>query len=68
VVGKVRKTISVQVKQEIIEKNERGVKIRALVSEYGLPQSTISTVIQQKDRCKATSVKDTLSRILKVRK
>jgi hypothetical protein len=68
VVGKVRRTIGVQVKQGIVEKNERGVKIRALVSEYGLPQSTFSTVIQQKDRCKATSVKDTLTRILKLRK
>jgi transposase-like protein len=38
---KVRKTISVRIKQEIVEKYERGVKISAVVSEYGLPQSTI---------------------------
>jgi hypothetical protein len=42
---KVRKTINVQVKQEIIEKHERVVKAGALVGEYGLPQSSIPMII-----------------------
>jgi hypothetical protein len=64
----VRKTISVQIKQEMTEKHERGVKTSALVSEYGLPQSSISTIIQQKDKFKAISVKDASTRIFKGRK
>jgi hypothetical protein len=43
--NKVRKTINVQVKQEVIQKHERVAKAGAVVSEYGLPQSTIPMVM-----------------------
>lgn len=42
---KVRVTINVQVKQEIIEEHERFVKAGALDSEHGLHQSTILRVM-----------------------
>jgi hypothetical protein len=41
----VRKATSVQIKQEITEMHERAVNIIALISECGLPQSTISTIM-----------------------
>jgi hypothetical protein len=53
---KVRKTISMQIRLETIEEHERGV-------ECDLTQSTISTIIVQKYKFKAVSVKDTLARI-----
>jgi hypothetical protein len=43
--SKMRKTINVQVKQEIIEKHEGVAKASAVVSEYGLPQSRIPAVM-----------------------
>jgi hypothetical protein len=43
--NKVRKTINVQVKQEIIEKHERVSKVNALDIEYCLPQSTIYMIM-----------------------
>jgi hypothetical protein len=48
---KVRKTVNVQIKLEIIEEHERGV-------EYDLTQSTISMINLQKGKFKAVSVKD----------
>jgi hypothetical protein len=54
------KRVGMQVKQEIIEKNERGVKIRAVVSEYCFPISATSTLTRQKDKYEATSMKDTV--------
>jgi hypothetical protein len=64
---KVRKTITVQVKQEIVENNERDVKTCVLVTEYNLPQSTILNItgIQYKDKFKALNVNDALTRIFK---
>jgi hypothetical protein len=62
---KVGKTSSVQIKQENVEKHKRGVKTSAPVIEYGLLQSTICMTIQQKDKCVAINVKDTLTRTCK---
>lgn len=53
--NKVSKTVTAQIKQEVIENNERGVKTSAL------PQSTISMIIEQEDRFKAVTVKDALA-------
>ena len=46
---KSKKMISMEVKHEIIEKHERGVRIIDLASEYGRSASTISTIIKQKE-------------------
>jgi hypothetical protein len=40
-----RNTITMQIKKEIIEKHERAIKASAFISEYGLPKSTISTIM-----------------------
>ncbi|XP_068228048.1 putative CENPB DNA-binding domain-containing protein 1 [Palaemon carinicauda] len=45
--------LSLEVKQEIIEKHERGVHISDLVKQYGRNMSTISTIIKQKAAIKA---------------
>lgn len=42
---KARNTITMQIKKEITEKHEKGLKASTLVSEYGLPKSTMSTII-----------------------
>lgn len=42
---RVRNTITMQIRKEITEKHEKGVKASTLVSEYGLPKSTVSTII-----------------------
>jgi hypothetical protein len=55
-VKKVRKTIGVQIKQEMVEKNERGIERSGLVIEYVLLQF-ISAIVQQKDRFEVSSVK-----------
>ena len=44
-----KKMISMEVKHEIIEKHERGVRITDMASEYGRSASTISTIIKQKE-------------------
>jgi hypothetical protein len=41
----VRKTVNMQIKQEIIEEERRGVKTKALIGEHGLPQFTFSTTL-----------------------
>ncbi|XP_068242391.1 putative CENPB DNA-binding domain-containing protein 1 [Palaemon carinicauda] len=40
--------LSLELKQEIIEKHERGVHYSDLVKQYGRNMSTISTIIKQK--------------------
>jgi menaquinone-dependent protoporphyrinogen IX oxidase len=42
----VRKTVNVQIKQEIIEEDWRSVKSKALGCEHGLPQFTFPTTVQ----------------------
>jgi hypothetical protein len=54
-VKKVRKTISVQIKQEMVKK-KRSVKTSGLVIKYSLVQF-ISTIVQQNDRFEVSSVK-----------
>jgi hypothetical protein len=54
-VKKVRKTIGMQIKQEMVEKNERGIEGTGLVIKYGLLQF-ISAIVQQEDRFEVSSV------------
>jgi predicted transcriptional regulator len=42
---KVRNTITMQIKEEIIEKHQRRVKVDAMANEYGIPKSTVSTIM-----------------------
>ncbi|CAG6006743.1 unnamed protein product [Menidia menidia] len=45
--------LSLELKQEIIKKHERGVRVSDLAKEYGRNMSTISTIIKQKEAIKA---------------
>ena len=49
---KPKKSISMEMKHEIIKKHERGVKICKLAAEYDRNASTISTIIKQKEAIK----------------
>ncbi|CAM1306297.1 Uncharacterised protein r2_g1601 [Pycnogonum litorale] len=46
-------TLSLELKQEIIEKHERGVRVSDLAKQYGRNMSTISTIIKQKEAIKS---------------
>lgn len=50
---KKRHRASVALKREICEKYDRGVRVRDLVQEYGLPKSTICTFLKGKDKLKS---------------
>ncbi|CAG0922969.1 unnamed protein product, partial [Notodromas monacha] len=52
---KVRKVITIQVKKEIIQKNEAGCRVIDLAQEYGVRHSTISTILAQKEKIMASS-------------
>lgn len=62
-----RKVITIQQKQEIINKFEQGFKKRVLCTEYGLPPSTVSTICTQKERLKSVKVIDKSTRVFKNR-
>ncbi|XP_042229138.1 tigger transposable element-derived protein 1-like isoform X1 [Homarus americanus] len=64
---KSRKAISIQVKQEIIKKHEKGIRTNALCKEYDLSSSTVSTIIAQKDKFKSVKVRDKSTRVFKGR-
>ena len=53
--GEKRKKVSlaIEIKQEMIAKHERGVRVSDLAKEYGRSMSTISTILKQKDAIKA---------------
>ena len=53
--GEKRKKVSLalEIKQEIIAKHERGVRVSDLAKQYDRNMSTISTIIKQKDAIKA---------------
>ena len=53
--GEKRKKVSLalEIKQEIIAKHERGVRVSDLAKQYGRNMSTISTILKQKDAIKA---------------
>ena len=46
--GKEKSFLSVQTKQEIIEKHEKGMCLVDLAKEYGRNASTITTLLKQK--------------------
>lgn len=52
--GKRKSSIIMEVKLEIIKKYESGMRIMAIANEYGRNQSTISTIIKNKEAIKAS--------------
>ena len=47
-----KKMMSIELKREIIEKNEQGVRVADLKRQYGLSTSMICTLLKQKDSIK----------------
>lgn len=64
---KKRGFLSIQTKQEIIEKHEKGIRLVDLAKEYGRNISTIATVLKQKGAIKAATPSKGLSVISKRR-
>lgn len=57
---KKKKMISIEVKQEIIDKHEHGVRVLELARQYGRSTSTICNILKQKDAIRsATPAKGT---------
>jgi hypothetical protein len=50
------------------EKSEKGGKTSELAKEHVLSLSTISTILQNKDKIKATTMSDASTRMIKGRK
>ncbi|XP_021097366.1 zinc finger and SCAN domain-containing protein 29 isoform X2 [Heterocephalus glaber] len=53
---KVLKKITIELKKEIVEKHERGIRVTDLASEYKMAKSTISTILKNKDAIKGADV------------
>lgn len=50
--------IPIKIKQEIIKKHDNGMKISQLVQQYGFSQSTISTIVKNRDTLNSIKVTD----------
>ena len=48
--------LSVAMKKEIIQKHQRGVRVKDLVQEYGLPKSTVCTFVKNKEKIMVADV------------
>ncbi|XP_068173267.1 tigger transposable element-derived protein 2-like [Antennarius striatus] len=64
---KKRVVLSIETKQEIIEKHEKGMRLVDLAKEYGRNVSTISTFLKQKEAIKAVTPSKGLAIISKRR-
>ncbi|XP_010623133.1 zinc finger and SCAN domain-containing protein 29 isoform X3 [Fukomys damarensis] len=53
---KVLKKITIELKKEIVEKHEHGIRVTDLASEYKMAKSTISTILKNKDAIKGADV------------
>ncbi|XP_068207691.1 putative CENPB DNA-binding domain-containing protein 1 [Palaemon carinicauda] len=62
-----KEMLSLEVKQEIIEKHEHGVRVSELAKEYGRNMSTISTILKQKVAIKAVNASKGITIISKRR-
>ncbi|GBL80913.1 hypothetical protein AVEN_26323-1 [Araneus ventricosus] len=62
-----KKMMSIELKREIIEKDEQGVRIADLARQYGRSTSTICTVIKQKESIKGITPAKGVTIISKLR-
>ncbi|KAF7235332.1 Tigger transposable element-derived protein 1 [Varanus komodoensis] len=53
---KVSKKITIELKKEIVEKHERGIRVTDLALEYKMAKSTISTILKRKDAIKRANL------------
>ncbi|XP_066231909.1 zinc finger MYM-type protein 6 isoform X4 [Saccopteryx leptura] len=64
---KKRRMMSMELKQEIIERHERGVRVADLAKEYDRSTSTICTILKQKESLKAITPAKGIKIISKLR-
>ncbi|XP_013367911.1 PREDICTED: zinc finger and SCAN domain-containing protein 29 isoform X2 [Chinchilla lanigera] len=64
---KVLKKITIELKKEIVEKHERGVRVTDLASEYKMAKSTISTILKNRDAIKGADVAKGVTTLTKQR-
>ena len=67
VLAKTKKSISIELKHEIINKHNQGFRVSELVKEYGRSSSTICTILKQKETIKKISASKGLAIISKRR-
>ena len=53
---KKKRMMSIEMKQEMIDKHERGVRVSDLIKQYNRSSSTICTILKQKDAIKAITI------------
>ena len=61
--NRVRKLINLDIKKEIISRQESGKSVRDLSAEYGIAQSTISTILKNKEEIKSAQVAKGICRL-----
>ncbi|KAM6459100.1 tigger transposable element-derived protein 1-like [Liasis olivaceus] len=61
------KKITIELKKEIVEKHDRGIRVTDLGSEYKMAKSTISTVLKNKDAIKGADVAKGVTTLTKQR-
>jgi hypothetical protein len=59
--------ITMEVKKEIVEKYEDGMRIRGLAAAYRTPRTTVSTIVKNKDVIKSANVANGVKSITKQR-
>jgi hypothetical protein len=59
--------ITMEVKKEIVEKYEGGMRIRDLAAAYHMPRMTVSTIVKNKDFIKSANVAKGVKSITKQR-
>ena len=64
---KKKRMMSMEIKHEIIEKHERGVRVSDLARQYDRSTSTICTILKQKDAIKAVNPSKGITIISKLR-
>lgn len=64
---KVKKTITIEKKKEIVQKYESGIRVTDLANMYSLSTSTISTILKRKDLYKKARVAKGVTQIRKSR-
>ncbi|XP_044137796.1 tigger transposable element-derived protein 1-like [Bufo gargarizans] len=65
--SKVVKKITIELKKEIIEKYDRGIRVTDLASEYKMAKSTISTILKNKAAIKGADVAKGVTMLTKQR-
>ncbi|KAM6455899.1 tigger transposable element-derived protein 1-like [Liasis olivaceus] len=62
-----KKKVTIELKKEIIEKHDRGVRVTDLAAEYKMAKSTISTILKNKDAIREADVAKGVTMLMRKR-